>query len=72
MKIFTKQEIEITPQILAKCFAEMNNDEQAEFFEAVHNEFDGKDFDTQMFFAYKVASVEAIEIMQIIGSQGEK
>ena len=37
MKITTKEtkEIEVTPELLAQMFWEMNNDQQAEFFDAL-------------------------------------
>lgn len=38
MKIITKEtkEVEVTPELLAQIFWQMDNDEQGEFFDALH------------------------------------
>lgn len=66
----TYQTVEITPQLLANAFFQMDDTEQREFFEELAKVWKDSDFDNQMFHIVSNGEMswEAVEILKTIGS----
>ena len=69
MQITENKIIDVTPELLAKMFWEMDNDQQAEFFDALSKVSDGKlleQMENVAFFTDSL-SLKALEAMTAIG-----
>ncbi len=76
MKIQIKEnkEIEVSPELLAKIFWEMDNDQQAEFFDALSKVADGalSDQMENVAFFTDSLSMRALNAMIVIGECAAK
>lgn len=72
--ITTEQTIDLTVEIVAKAFFEMDNEDQQKFFNFVAKFFNGRDFDIQMSFVANgdLISEEGLEIMATIGKHSTR
>lgn len=72
IKTTTTTTVEVTPKQLAEIFWEMDDDEQAEFFQQLFVVSGLPNLDNQMYAVSKSATEYALRTMYTIGKYGEE